>query len=208
MGVIWAPVGLIMKKFLGVLVLILFTLQTPSWADDIRDFQIEGMSVGDSLLDYFSENEIKHNIIGDYYEGSDKKFIAVEFILPSFNIYEGVQIHVKRNDKKYKIYGISGGIFYDDNIDGCYKKQNEIDKELSIIYKNAKREVSDLVKHPADKSGKSTVKYIVYWFKSGDLASIDCYDWSNKMKPNEDNLQITLDTKELNDWLHSDIIDW
>jgi len=46
-----------MKKFLAILILI-FTLQTPSQADDIRDFQIEGMSIGDSLLDYFSEEEI------------------------------------------------------------------------------------------------------------------------------------------------------
>ena len=47
-----------MKKLLGILVLGLF-LTTPSWADDIRDFQIEGMSIGDSLLDYFSKDKIK-----------------------------------------------------------------------------------------------------------------------------------------------------
>ena len=46
-----------MKRLLTILILI-FTLQTPSQADDIRDFQIEGMSIGDSLLDYFSEAEI------------------------------------------------------------------------------------------------------------------------------------------------------
>ena len=48
-----------MKRLSLYLFLILFTLQTPSQADDIRDFQIEGMSIGDSLLDYFSEGEIK-----------------------------------------------------------------------------------------------------------------------------------------------------
>ena len=46
-----------MRVFIAVLVLI-FSLQTPSQADDIRDFQIEGMSVGDSLLDHFTEEEI------------------------------------------------------------------------------------------------------------------------------------------------------
>ena len=49
-----------MKKFLAILILI-FTLQTPSQADDIRDFEIEGMSIGDSLLDYLSEEEINKN---------------------------------------------------------------------------------------------------------------------------------------------------
>ena len=51
-----------MKKFLAVLILI-FTLQTPTQADDIKDFQIEGMSIGDSALDYFSEKEINDNIL-------------------------------------------------------------------------------------------------------------------------------------------------
>ena len=47
-----------MRVFIAVLVLI-FSLQSLTKADDIRDFQIEGISIGDSLLDYFSKNE-KH----------------------------------------------------------------------------------------------------------------------------------------------------
>ena len=48
---------MVMKKLFAVFILI-FTLQTPSQADDIRDFQIEGVNIGDSLLDYFSEEKI------------------------------------------------------------------------------------------------------------------------------------------------------
>ena len=48
-----------MKRLSLYLFLILFTLQTPSQADDIRDFQIEGMSVGDSLLDYINKEDRK-----------------------------------------------------------------------------------------------------------------------------------------------------
>ena len=47
-----------MKKLLGIVVLGLFLI-TPSQADDIRDFEIEGMSVGNSLLDYVSKSEIE-----------------------------------------------------------------------------------------------------------------------------------------------------
>ena len=46
-----------MRGLIAVLVLI-FSFQSWTRADDIRDFQIEGMSVGDSLLDYYSEKEI------------------------------------------------------------------------------------------------------------------------------------------------------
>ena len=48
-----------MKKLYVYLFLVFFALQTPSSSDDIRDFQIEGMSIGDSLLDYFSKDKIK-----------------------------------------------------------------------------------------------------------------------------------------------------
>ena len=45
-----------MKLFLLFIILI-FNLQSLTKADDIKDFQIEGMSVGDSLLDYYSEKK-------------------------------------------------------------------------------------------------------------------------------------------------------
>ena len=46
----------LMKIFISVLVLIFIQ----SWikADDIRDFEIEGMSIGDSALKYFSKNKL------------------------------------------------------------------------------------------------------------------------------------------------------
>ena len=194
-----------MKKLSTYLFLILFGFSAPSFADDIRDFQIEGMSIGDSLLDYFSEDEIKNNIIKDYYKyKSNKKFITVEFNeLPSAKTYDLVQLDLK-NDKKYEIYGLSGHIWYKENIDDCYKKQNEIDKELSKIFKGAKREHVSKKKHSVDESGKSNLTYIMYWFKSGDYASIDCTDWSSKMKPREDNLGVSFVTKEFNDWIKKD----
>ena len=50
-----------MRVFLAVLFLI-FSFQSWTKADDIRDFQIEGMSIGDSALDYVTEDEINNNI--------------------------------------------------------------------------------------------------------------------------------------------------
>ena len=46
-----------MKKLL-IILFSLFFLSSPSvFADDISDFQIEGISIGDSLLDYMTEDE-------------------------------------------------------------------------------------------------------------------------------------------------------
>ena len=47
-----------MNKLLLILILT-FSFQTLSKADDIRDFQIEGMSVGDSFSKYFNVNDVK-----------------------------------------------------------------------------------------------------------------------------------------------------
>ena len=52
-----------MKRLLLILILML-SFQTLTKANDIRDFEIEGMSVGDSLLDYVTKEEI-NNL--DYY---------------------------------------------------------------------------------------------------------------------------------------------
>ena len=67
---------LIMRVFIAALVLI-FSLQSWTKADDISDFQIEGMSIGDSLLDYMNKDEIKK--ITDY---KSKKFSRFSFTLP------------------------------------------------------------------------------------------------------------------------------
>ena len=46
-----------MRILLSILIL-LFSLQSLVWADDVKDFEIEGMSIGDSLLEYMEKKEI------------------------------------------------------------------------------------------------------------------------------------------------------
>ena len=50
------------KKFLVILLLSSFLI-TPLKADDIRDFEIEGLSVGDSLLTLANKKKNKKNHI-------------------------------------------------------------------------------------------------------------------------------------------------
>ena len=48
-------------KYLAIIFLV-FSFYSWTKADDIRDFQIEGMSIGDSLLNFYTEEEIKSKI--------------------------------------------------------------------------------------------------------------------------------------------------
>ena len=52
-----------MKKISTYLFLIFFSFLESSHAENIKDFQIEGISLGDSLLDHFSKKMIKKNKI-------------------------------------------------------------------------------------------------------------------------------------------------
>ena len=47
-----------MKTLLTLFVLL---FSSSLYADDISDFEIEGMSIGDSLLDYFDEKKLDTN---------------------------------------------------------------------------------------------------------------------------------------------------
>ena len=74
----------VMRIFIAALVLI-FSLQSWSKADDIRDFEIEGMSIGDSLLDYLSEEEIKSNKKFLYNSKKEVKFWLFIFLFMNWS---------------------------------------------------------------------------------------------------------------------------
>ena len=183
----------LIKKLLGILVLVLFLI-TPSKADDIRDFQIEGMSIGDSALDYFSKSILEKNKELDWYK--NKKFTPIaELKLSNSKTYESFQIAVKTNDKNYKIESIQGFIFYKNNIDECYEKLDDIAQEIKSVLGNVKDLGKKTSKHAYDKSGKSTVTDIILKDNRGNELSIQCYDWSDEFSF-WDQLRISIDTKE------------
>ena len=187
-----------MKLFVTVLLLI-FSLQSWSKADDIIDFEIEGMSVGDSLLDYYSADEIYENIDQNVYKNKDGKFKLTGFY-GKFGEYDGLQFAIKPNDKNLIIYGINGGIFFS-NINECNVKRKSIRKELSILLKDAKTNFDDKRIHPAD--GKSYVISDGFFLKSGS-ASVKCFNWSDEITEKygwADNLRVGVKLKEYNDWL-------
>ena len=125
-----------MRVCIIVLVLI-FSLQSLTKADDIRDFQIEGISIGSSLIDYFTKNEINKEKKYRIKYPNSNKFTAITFIEYSkFKIYDSVQANVKTNDKNYIIYSISGINYFKNKIDDCKKiscMNNDLDKNYQCI---------------------------------------------------------------------------
>ncbi len=193
------PTSKLMKRLSLYLFLILFTLPTPSQADDIRDFQIEGMSIGDSALDYFSEKMINKKKSSLY---KSKKFYSVSFDKrnKSLKTYDDVQFLMKNNDKKHIIYSITGRLFYENNIDDCYKKKDEIVKELSSIFKDSQKKDWGKEKFFENSSDNSTVSAVYFYFKLGGAVKVTCYDWS-KEEGATDGLGVIINSKEIAEFL-------
>ena len=192
-----------MKRLLTILILI-FTLHTPSQADDIRDFQIEGMSIGDSALDYFTEDELE-NSLKSYYP--NKKFYLVDIFSSKYETYAGVQLSFKNNN--YKIYSISGTLdFRDKSFKKCLAKKEDIQKEIFSLFKDIKKIDRGTVKHPGDKSKKSKISQMeVTLRKTSDVISIQCINWSKEIEKKHgwiDNLSITLYSTEYANWLRKE----
>ena len=191
-----------MKKLLGILVLGLLFVSTPSQADDIGDLQIEGMSVGDSLLDFFSEEEIKNTTVVDWYKSN--RYTSIQILNhKNFKTYEELQIHFETKDSSKKIAGIDGIINYIKNIDECYKRIDEVVQEISNIVKDLKDLGKETYKHNADETGKSTVTDYVFENKNSDEIQIGCYDYSES-HGGEDHFRIGIRLIALRNWIRTE----
>ena len=187
-----------MKK-LFIIFIIFISFQTLSKADDIRDFQIEGISIGDSLLDHFDIAKIKEGL-KDWYP--DKTFSYSEFRDKKIKQFDKLGFFFKSEDNSYKIYSISGIKFCTKNIKACYDFQNEIEKEFEKV--SSIKPTKKTIKYPkSDNAGTgSFAKQSIYLFDNGDAVFIETKNWANDSKFH-DNISLNADSKFFGDWLSS-----
>ena len=197
----------IMKTFITLFVLL---FSSTIFAEDISDFQIEGISVGDTVLRFLSEAEIIKEIEANKssYSYLEEKFGEV-YLFDGLSKYYSVIFFVKLNDKNYIIQGIRGTIDYDDKkMDDCYAQLEEIINEISPLFEISNKKKTTL-SHPIDPSGKSKITYIKLILKSGNIVKVECSEWEEKFKIQNrfmNALQISLQRKEVSDWLSSERI--
>ena len=186
-----------MKRLLLILILT-FSFQSWTKADDIRDFEIEGMSIGDSLLKYVSLDEIKKNMKS--YPGS--KIFSRFF--KKFDYYDDVQFHFKTKDTKYIIHSIEGVMYFPNDLKSCQDKRVEVINEIKEALQISK--VIDMGKQ-IHKNNDGIIRSTTYnsyvEFENGYMDMI-CYVWNkeNERASNfEDSLKISVITKEFDKWL-------
>ena len=188
-----------MKKLSTYLFLILFSFSAPSFADDALDFEIDGMSIGDSLLDYFSRDKILNARNYDHYP-SDMKFRIID-IYTENKFYEGMQFYYIPNDKKFIIQSLNGRKFYN-NINDCYIKKKKIENDLSVQFSNAKKDKQKKEKHMDDPTGKSTYTTTFFSFNSGGRGSVACYDWHVDTGASK-SISVSIQSETVSNWVDS-----
>ena len=192
-----------MRIFLSVLILI-FSLQSFTKADDIRDFEIEGMSIGDSLLDYVDKSQLKDFV----YPYPNKKFKGVLFKHLS-NEYDAIQFSVKDNDDKFIIHNISAKLYFPNKYKECLEKMILITEAFnSVISDTTRTQVKNNIKRSevSDPSGKSIWSYRAYYFEDGSSAQVFCTDWSEEISKNKgyiDELKAAFYSEEFSEFLYS-----
>ena len=192
-----------MKKLI-LLIILTLCFQSLAKTEDIRDFKIEGMSVGDSLLDFMTIDEINSSKLN--YVADNTTYYVVGYY-KNLDTYDGVDIYLKRNDKKYIIKTIGGMIAM--NKSDCLKKRQLIIKELRDLFSNAVEKNYEDISHSFDKTGETKQYQTGFLLKNNnndDHVRVECTDWSKNFEKNNgftDNLSVAAFTKEILLWFRS-----
>ena len=183
------------------IILILFFLFFSSsvLAEDISDFEIEGMSIGDSALKYFSESEILSNIKDRY---KDNKYSYVANDNASFSKdYDAIDFHFLTGDNNYLIQNISGVIYYHNkSISKCHEQMNNIISDIDKAIKNKTKVQDDVYNFSGDATGKSKIKAIAFEIDSGGYIGVQCYDYAPNIEF-DDFFEIFIDSPNFTYWL-------
>ena len=191
-----------MMRFFLLILILTFSFQSWTKADDISDFEIEGISIGDSLLEHFSESKIKEQLSKTNSKYKDNYIKRVWFEVSNPELYEGLNVHFI-NDKNYEVVSIGGLQFFENNRSECYKKMDKVINDLEKSFPRSEKSTIEINQHNADKSGKSIVRDMWFKLSSGQIY-INCTDWSDNITKElkwTDELGVYIETYEFVKWL-------
>ena len=186
----------------------MLSFQSFSKADDIKELQIEGVSISENALDYFSKEKLDAD--KGYYPKSKK--IWRSLIKLKDKEYDSLQLHIKSQNNKYMIVGVAGLIYFPNkknSLERCKKKKNQIVKDLKNILKNTKLSNEEKDKVQGDKSGKSYVLGSYFDFKvdKSEYVKVACTFYTKEYSKEtgwSDYLRISLTSTEFNKFLNNE----
>ena len=195
-----------MKKLYLLISVILLTFSLQAKADDIRDLEIEGISIGNSLLDFMNLKKIEEKINSYSDKGyiyKSKKYYALTFDRSAFNsnleLYDQVQFHFKDKNDSFTIESIAGIKLYKNNIDQCYSFLKLREKEADEMFSNFEKTESN-------RSNEGKIKKLLgYFYELPDKSTIyiACEDWTKESNI-PDGFVAVLNTSAHQNWINNE----
>ena len=177
-----------MKKIFFLIISVL-SFQTLSLADNIRYFQIEGMRIGDSALDYFSESQLEDNEQG-WHNYSYKEY-STSF-MQGKGIYNWFLVSYKNDDDNFIIKALAAGLEKNNyNNKECNNNLDVVALDISETFKNTTQEEKKSYTLKADAAriypftGKSTVTSLSFNFLDGAKIILACYNMDKEAKEDD-----------------------
>lgn len=196
-----------MNKILFIIILFISPLTLAEVS--LKKFSIEGISIGDSVADYFPGREITKNIV-------KQAGLTDEFYVAHFNKHESFSqfdqiyfiINPSTEDILFPIEGMSAFIDFKQDIKKCFEKKDSFVEQIVNIYKQEINEklidINTAIKpHPSDLTGKSTYEQTDIKFPNGYIR-IACYDMQAHSRTN-DALILDFFTEDVDSWLHNEV---
>ena len=198
-----------MKK---LLLIILLSISQITSADEysyneesLRNFEVLGMSIGDSLLDFMPEVDIfnaieQHVNLNRYsYLKEPHKFFEITAPKQENDLYDGATVFIKNTiTKDYTIQGIRGYRYYIEDFDACIKKRNQIAEILTNFFPDA--ETGSLI----DEDNKGiTDTFSIGYIAKNRIIDVICKDLEEtyRLKNNfKEGLSFVIRNKEFSDW--------
>ena len=171
----------------------------------VKDFKVEGIAVGDSLLKYFSKEDIlslqrKEDIMGNPIDLTFRKYIDSDFRNYQFETYEGLQIFYEIDDDDFIIHGIGGAIWYDFDNKKCNDKYFEVKNILSEQFTTPRIEEVVDEKDIREGMGDTKTNSTTLYFENGSSIQIQCIDLDNELLEVADYFQVSIFSDEINNY--------
>ena len=201
-----------MKKLLLLLFSLFFVNSPAVLADEftyeeesLRNFEVLGMSIGDSLLDFMPEVDIfygieKHKKLNKYSNRKEpNKFLEITVPKQEDYLYDGATVFIKNTiPSDYTIYGLRGYRYYIEDFDACIKRRNQIVEILTDFFPDA--ETGSLIDE--DNEGITDTFSIGYVAKNR-IIDVFCKDLEEtyRLENNfREGLTFVVRNKEFSDW--------
>lgn len=207
---LWARKLIDSMKFFSLVFIFIFNFQILTKAEEVKNFEIEGMTVGESLLNFMKKTEIEDKINSSAsFHYPNGTYVVFGYYSDKMKIYDDVGVVIKPNDPNYTIYALEGTIYFQKST--CHEKQKKISSDLKKVIFTSEYEYTESfnLNFISDKTGDSKVNYLDFNFKDDSAIRVICWELSEEFKSkhnNIDRLVVAANSALFMKWINKNMI--